>query len=344
MLPMKKCIYCYKESNDGFTSVEHVIPQSFGKFGSDTPTLDCVCDDCNAYFAKELDQILARDTIEGVTRYKKGLLSREQRFPKSIRYTLTEEENKAGEWAGALLTSPDPLTGAPPKIRPQFWIRNIQGMDWERYPIEAIKTIEVTEEKYGSSEPGGREMRILAPSQQDYDAVVVELKRCNIPYREREMLDLPPFVKDVSDDGTITVEGNIKGTISKVHKRAMVKVLFNFATKYIGTDETFKPEWDKARNFIRNDGDTLLARISQREFWTGQEQKNLRFPDDSYNLRIENENENVIGVIQIFNLFTYDFIMAEHYSIPSEKEVAYRFTPGEKPHLGVKMERHQWVQ
>ena len=182
-------------------------------------------------------------------------------------------------------------------------------------------------------------MRILAPSREEYDAVIQELKRYNIPYREREMLDLPPFVRDVSDEGTITVEGDIVGTISKVHKRALAKVLFNFATKYIGADETSRPEWDGARAFIRNDGDTLLARISQKEFWTGQEQKNMRFPNDSYNLRIENEGGNVIGVIQIFNLFTYDFVLAEHHSIPPEKEVAYRFTPGEKPFLGVKMDK-----
>ena len=31
--------------------LEHVIPQGFGRFGSNTPTLDCVCDDCNAYFS-----------------------------------------------------------------------------------------------------------------------------------------------------------------------------------------------------------------------------------------------------------------------------------------------------
>ncbi|RJP43859.1 HNH endonuclease [Candidatus Parcubacteria bacterium] len=333
-----KCIYCLKENDEGFSSVEHVIPQSFGKFSSDTPTLDCVCDECNAYFSKELDQVLARDTLEGISRYKKGLFSRERRFPKSVRFTLAEGD-EAGEYAGALMTSYDPLTGEPPKLRSQFWIKNIQNKDWERYPIEEIKSIELTEEKYGSATPGSREMRVIAPFQEKYNAVLAELKRCNIPYREREMLDLPPFVKNVNEEGKIIVQGNITGTVGKVHKRALAKTLFNFATKYLGAEETSKPEWDKARNFIRNDGEALLARMSQKEFWTGQEQKNMRFPDDSYNLRIENQEVGVVGVIQIYNLFTYEFVLAEKYRLPTEKEIAYRFTPGQKPFLGVKMDR-----
>jgi hypothetical protein len=76
-----KCIYCKKEK-DEFKGVEHVIPQSFGLFGTQTPTLKCVCDECNAFFAKELDLRLARETLEGITRYKQGIFSRETRPPK----------------------------------------------------------------------------------------------------------------------------------------------------------------------------------------------------------------------------------------------------------------------
>jgi hypothetical protein len=63
----KTCIYCRQTDSDRFRGVEHVIPQGFGRFGSETPTLDCVCDDCNAYFGRELDQLLTRDTYEGIS-------------------------------------------------------------------------------------------------------------------------------------------------------------------------------------------------------------------------------------------------------------------------------------
>jgi len=73
------CIYCRTVDTERFRGVEHVIPQSFGTFGDQTPTLKTVCDDCNDYFKKELDQVLARETIEGLTRYNKGIYSSETR-------------------------------------------------------------------------------------------------------------------------------------------------------------------------------------------------------------------------------------------------------------------------
>jgi hypothetical protein len=83
-----KCIYCLKDSDVTFRGVEHVIPEAFGTFGSNTPTLHCVCDDCNAYFGRVLDQLLARETIEGISRYTRGQLSRESRAQKRLEINL----------------------------------------------------------------------------------------------------------------------------------------------------------------------------------------------------------------------------------------------------------------
>ncbi len=333
------CIYCAKtEEETSFKGKEHVIPQSFGKFGSKTPTLHCVCDECNDYFNKELDQKLARDTIEGVTRYKKGIVSREKRFPKSLRFELDEME-EAGEYGGAILGGYDPITGELLPLVSQFWIRNIRNNKWEKYSIDEIKNISITDEKYGPTTPGDRQMRVMAPSREEYDVVIQELKNHNIPYREKDIFGPPPFLKNVDSDGKIQLHGIIQGTIDKVRKRAFVKILFNFATHYISIAETSKSEWDKARNFVRYDSDTLSGRMSQKPFWDGQETENMRFTSDSYNIRIANQKENVVGVIQFYNLFTYEFILVENYFLPPEKEVAYRFTPGQEPFLGIKMSK-----
>jgi hypothetical protein len=65
----KICIYCPQTHPSRFRGVEHVIPKGFGRFGTATPTLDYVCDDCNAYFGDKLDQLLTRETYEGISRY-----------------------------------------------------------------------------------------------------------------------------------------------------------------------------------------------------------------------------------------------------------------------------------
>lgn len=335
------CIYCRTTDERLFKGREHVIPCSFGTFGSKTPTLHCVCDLCNGSFKHELDQALARDTLEGVTRYKKGIFSSERQFPKTLRFALDETED-AGEYGGAILGGYDPTTGKPLPIVAQFWIRNIQSDEWEKYTLDEIKNIEITDEKYGHSTPGSRQMRVMGPSQEEYEDVKVELKKYNIPYREKEMMGPPPFLEDVDDEGRIVIKGTITGTIDKPKKRALVKVLFNFAAHYIGEDEVLKPEWDRARNFVRNDGETLPGRMTQEPFWTGQETEQMRFADDSYNLRLENKNGNVVGVIQLYNLFTFEFIFIENYSLRPEQEIAYRFTPGKEPYIGIKMSKPAW--
>lgn len=337
----KICVYCRTTNKELFKGREHVIPRSFGTFDSKTPTLHCVCDECNSYFKKDLDQALARDTLEGVTRYKKGIYSREKQFPKSLQFAL-EETEEAGDYGGAILGGYDPMTGKFLPAVAQFWIHNIKSNAWERYTLNQIKNIKITSEKYGLATPGSRRMRIIAPSKEEREEVEQELKNYNIPYREKEILGPPPFLKDIDADGKIKIRGTIQGTIDKNKKRALVKVLFNFATHYIGQEEILKSEWNKARDFVRNDGETLLGRMTQEPFWTGQETEQMRFADDSYNLRIENKDGNVIGVIQMYNLFTFEFILVKNYSLSSEKEVAYRFTPGEEPYLGIKMSKPEW--
>lgn len=331
---MTTCVYCRKQSPKRFEGVEHVIPKSFGTFGPKTPTLHSVCGECNAYFGKHLDLALARDTVEGITRHKKGLISQSKQTPKSLRFTL-EENDEAGDYGGALLVGVDPKTGILGGLLPQFWIRNKQTKAWERYPIGEIKNLSLSDEVHGTG--GNREMRVLGPSREAYDSVIEELRKHGIPYKEKEMLGPPSFVQNVDNDGNVSVPGYISGTVDKIHKRALVKVLFNFATYYLGEGETSKEQWNQVRDFVRYDGETLLSRISEKEFWTGQERRTLRFADDSYNLRIENLDGNLLGVIQLYNLLTYEFILVQGYSLPPEKEVAYRFTPREEPRRGVRI-------
>ena len=70
---MPKCIFCLRE-NVPFNQ-EHVIPQGFGKFGSNNPTFSkddgIVCEECNQKFGDKIDRVLLRETAEGLKRLEK---------------------------------------------------------------------------------------------------------------------------------------------------------------------------------------------------------------------------------------------------------------------------------
>ncbi len=84
------CIYCPITDDALFSGREHVIVQAFGKFADQTPTLDCVCDECNALFGRVLDTMHARDTPEGIHRPNVGILSSEVRLQKRVKVTLDD--------------------------------------------------------------------------------------------------------------------------------------------------------------------------------------------------------------------------------------------------------------
>ncbi len=120
----KTCIYCPQTDRSRFRGVEHVIPQAFGRFGSETPTLDCVCDDCNAYFGRELDQLLARETYEGISRYSRGQFSRDARPQKRVSLSLADPA-EAGDCLG-LRVAVDGTNGRLMPITVQFHVHNFR--------------------------------------------------------------------------------------------------------------------------------------------------------------------------------------------------------------------------
>ncbi|HMJ10624.1 MAG TPA: HNH endonuclease [Polyangiaceae bacterium] len=70
---MPTCIYCRASKPDAaFSKVEHVVPQSFGRFEGNLTLINVVCDDCNEFFGNELELYLARDTPDGLSRFRFG--------------------------------------------------------------------------------------------------------------------------------------------------------------------------------------------------------------------------------------------------------------------------------
>lgn len=331
---MKTCIYCKTQDQSLFKGVEHLIPQSFGKFSSETPTLKCVCDECNAFFAKELDQVLARDSWEGVNRYKKGIKSREQRPIKRLKFSL-EKVLEMGDFGGMVFEGVDGITGKLLKPKGQFQIRNKKTNGFDVFFTDQIKDMKLDDETYGAK--GTRETKIFASSEAEHQIVIDELKKIGIDYKIREKFS-PPFIQDKKDDEMIQLPILVEGTIDHPVKRALVKILLNFSAHYIGEDEIIKPEWSKARNYVRLNSEPILGKIDTKPFW-GEETDTMRLTGDSFNILVENEGQNVIGKIQVYNFYTYTFILAENHNISLGKEKAMRFTKGEKPFLAEKRTR-----
>jgi len=141
------CIYCLETDASRFRGFEHVIPRCFGRFGNETPTLDCTCDDCNAYFGREFDQLLARETYEGVSRYSRGQFSREARPQRRVSLTLADAA-EAGDFLG-MRVAVDGTNGRLMPIAPQFHVHNFRTGKDEVYFLPEIAGLTLLAADYG---------------------------------------------------------------------------------------------------------------------------------------------------------------------------------------------------
>jgi len=321
------CIYCNGNDPEKFAGREHVIPQAFGTFGSQTPVLNCVCDDCNGYFGKELDLIHARDTLEGLLRYKHGIFSSENRQQRRLRFTLADED-ESGELVGAAVGGIDPTNDQLRPLIAQLRILNKRTGQNDIFTRAHLGTLALPDEIYGA--PGDRKLHVFAPSKEDHEAFVRELNQAGFDIRlgEPEIFDIKP---KVDDDGRESLGVNIEGEVDNLHKRCLAKLLVNFGAYYLSDSEIRKPEWDSVKRFVRYGEGLMPTRFSGKPFWNGQETDNMRWPD-AINIRLENAGRGLVGAIQFYNRDTYELLLIEGYQ--TECEAAARFEAGKEPEIG----------
>lgn len=331
---IKACIYCKQTNPDKFKGVEHVIPQAFGAFGSATPTLDCVCDDCNSHFGRRLDAYLARETMEGITRYKRDILSSEARPQTKLQITLAEGP-ETGQFAGTKVAI-DGTNAGLMKPKAQFYILNQKTGKQENYFKHQLDGLKLPEDVYGK--PGTAEARgtwkcgIFATSKEELEDIAATLRANGIDYRVGEPFLIPePSAPD--SQGKHTVPVYIEGEINEQHRQAHAKILFNFIAKYFGYEEVIKPEWDSLRRFARYGEGTIKFLYNAEEGRVPPEVTDqLRLlTEQSVIVQIYNSGERLIGQLRFFGEYSYRYVLHEDASIPFVQGFGYIFTAGKEP-------------
>ena len=309
------------------------MPQAFGTFSSETPTLDCVCDDCNKHFGKNHDSYLARETIEGILRYKKGISSSEARPQKYLHITL-EAGPETGQFAG-MKVAIDGTSGELMKPKAQFLILNQKTEIEEVYFKHQLIGLKLPEDIYGK--PGDSSIRgtwtcsVIAPSKDEYNEFVADLNANGIAFVPYEPFLIPePTVPDSS--GKHSVPLSIKGEIRLEHRQAHAKIFLNFIAKYLGYDEVIKPDWDFLRHYARFGEGVIKYRATEDPLLSSEKEDKLRsLIGESIVIQIQNIKGHVIGTIRFYGNQTYQYILRENAAVPDEHEFGFIFIDGKRP-------------
>jgi hypothetical protein len=197
-----QCIYCKKATVQ--LNREHVIPEAFGSYGSETMVLsnNAVCADCNSRLGAEIDQILNRDSYEALIRANsmdRGHGHTERFAPRRFSIFVPDEE-AFGILRGARMTID--WNSRRPKLLDQIIVRDrnqaLHTFLAEEFPNTANAIFQDL--------PRGA-IRVVGTSTANVEALMQMVRERGIRLRQRESL-LPPDAIS-QPDIPVVIEGRI---------------------------------------------------------------------------------------------------------------------------------------
>jgi hypothetical protein len=308
------CIYC--GSTKPPTKREHVMSRALGTFEQNW-ILDCVCDDCNKYFADNLELALGRDSREAIFRLELGLKSvsgAKELLNRRVKTSLQDP----GQFNGirVLMMPSDDGNDMVPVPVPQIGLRR-EGEDW-RFLIEK----ELTPENIQQFKDSSVEIRIYGVGQ-DCDRLRQRLSALGIDFMEGgRTLNQP-----ITEQSSLTVVYDINNDETIV--RAACKIGFNYAAKVLGCAIVRRAGFDAARRFVRyGEAPVRLATVQQLSVLVGPGADSSRIHACSLGW----DSGYLVAVVSLFNEVTYglrlcaakpnEFVAARHFFDPLTRKIS----------------------
>lgn len=236
------CIYCLKKKKKSEFNVEHVIPESFGTFGTNTYTLHGqeVCRECNSYFGDKFELILGRGTIEGDLRFQLGL-KKAKEYQSIGKKSKTIMQVPDGVWKGIWATKyySSEYNGLLSVPLPQVCFFKKDSDVPECFLLKDIPNKEELENKgYDLNKPGSIRIPV-----NDLTEIIPILKEKGINLKiEGEIGETTGYYKKAFD---------VIENIDNLKFRIMAKIAFNYFTYHENKSFILQKDFDTIRNFIR---------------------------------------------------------------------------------------------
>jgi len=252
--PKRQCIYC-KLSEVAF-SREHVIPEAFGSYGPKTMVLTReVCGHCNSRLGRELDEILARDSFEGLLRAELLPPRRKKKDRFKARRTIIRipDEAKFAEYRGARMA----VDWRTRRLRPldQVLVRDDSG----RMHSFTRDEMSGADEGLFQNRPDGSIKIIGTSSTATRELSQIVLSKGARSASEPANLKPPP----ASREPTVFLE--VWGFIDEPVWRAIAKIAFNYLANIQGSAYVLDDKFDHIRSFILGEfKGRALVRLSKQ--------------------------------------------------------------------------------
>ncbi len=241
LITSRRCIYCLSSKDVAAFNREHVVPQAFGTFENNL-VLDCVCEDCNTFFANDIDLKLARDTVEGLDRYRWGLKPVADYKGLGRRTTNRVEVMQDGPLKGALCEYRPSADGSDFDIHPlpQVGFARAEDGPYEYFMLDRLPTKDDLVAR-GYERGTSLFVRTWGASSED---VIDKFRAAGFVLEERSEQAPPPPGR---------VRADFVFRISHPEFRAITKIAMNYLASVAGPHIALMPQFNDARRYVRED-------------------------------------------------------------------------------------------
>ncbi len=241
---MHTCIYCKKEKEDSEFNREHVIPRMMGRY-INAPVLsdNQVCQECNSFFSKEIENKISLDSYEAFLRMKSGTkkMSDGRRISNG-RITLVGAE---GIFNGLKFT---PVSDAANPERMHFDIMPCIGLqksenEFDYYSMEELPT--ATDEKIEELKKFSNPIIQFGYDPEEVKGVLIEKGYIT----EKAVYSERSIEKEYSGSDFMT---SIRFSIDSYVRRVCAKTIFNYLCWTNSATYMLDPKFDSLRQYIRD--------------------------------------------------------------------------------------------
>lgn len=301
------CIYCLEDQNQSsFTKVEHVLPQSFGRFKNNLTLHNSVCDGCNKYFGDNLEIALGHDTYEGGLRFDYGLRqpSEFKSLGKKTRLTVRIHE---GEFKGAYAYREysEVQQQIILKPLPQVGFRKLVDSEIEYYLLDQIPTKQYFDQNgYDLDQPGS--IRTIPST--EVESIQAVLLGKGFTFKAHK--DVNPHESEPS------LLCKIEGVIDESIIRAVAKITFNYLAYWQGPEFMLEADFNPTREFIRYGVKSQypLIKIRQESILCDEPVSGNRRSGHLLTVDWAADKRSIVAQVSLLNWLTYSVSLARDFS------------------------------
>jgi hypothetical protein len=281
--------------------------------------LEEVCIDCNQRLGKELGEILARDSFEGLIRAEKlrPRRGKKDRFRARRIVIRVPDEAMFGHFRGARMA----VDWKTRKLRPldQIIVRDENG---KLHSFTGNDVAGADEKLFRDRPPGS--IQVIGTT----SATMKILQQWSISKGARSTEE-PTEIEPPPAASEPAVFLETEGTIDNSIWRAIAKISFNYLAKIEGAAYVLDSKFDRIREFINGAlQGRALVRFSRRPILADE---TSRVKTNGMHLVIfERQGRGLLGRVSLFNSFTYDVILCPDLGLIYSIKSGHAFDPVNK--------------